>query len=200
MGNSANDLAAAVGQRLRSLRIKNGLSTRQLATAAGVSQPFLSQLENGLAAPSMITLYGLAQQLGVVPGALLPGSQDVDITVRRASEGALLPVADRPDAASGRGISMSQHGALEVLEYDINPGQYVEEWFTSEGETVIYVVCGAITVEIQDRPLVALGARDSISLPGERPHRILHGGEESARVLIIVDRTTFSLPRPAAGN
>jgi transcriptional regulator with XRE-family HTH domain len=201
---AASEAATAVGQRIRELRLRQGLSMRQLAAAVGVSQPFLSQLENGQSTPSMITLYGLAQQFGIAPGALLPGLQSYESTVVRANEGELIPVADRADAASGRGIVLSEHRTLELLEYDIAPGQYIEEWFSSEGETVIYVVSGQITVEIEGRPSVELGARDSVSMRGEIPHRFLREGPEAARVLIIIDRATFMRAGanvvPAAGS
>jgi transcriptional regulator with XRE-family HTH domain len=181
--------AAAVGLRIRELRQRRGLSMRKLATAVGVSQPFLSQLENGQSTPSMVTLYGLAEHLGVTPGALLPAPIADGPSVVRADEGELLPVADRPDAASGRGIVLAEHRSLEVLEYDIAPGQHIEEWFSSAGETVMYVVHGQISVEVQGRAGVELGARDSVSLPGGTPHRIVRRGDQTARVLIVIDRS-----------
>ena len=70
-GPGASDLAEQLlaqrfGQRLRSLREKSQLSTRALAARAGISQPYLSQLERGLSSPSMVTTYRLAEALGVL--------------------------------------------------------------------------------------------------------------------------------------
>ncbi len=59
-----------VAHTIRRLRKARGLSMAALAELAGLSQPFISQLESGAHTPSLMTLYRVATALGVVPGAL----------------------------------------------------------------------------------------------------------------------------------
>lgn len=59
-----NDLAATMGQRLRELRERAGLSLREVAKAAKISAPFLSDVELGRRFPTNETLLLIAQKLG----------------------------------------------------------------------------------------------------------------------------------------
>jgi DNA-binding XRE family transcriptional regulator/quercetin dioxygenase-like cupin family protein len=54
-----------LGTRLKALRVKAGLTLRQLARKADVSPSFVSQIENGKSQPSVATLYVFAQLLDV---------------------------------------------------------------------------------------------------------------------------------------
>jgi transcriptional regulator with XRE-family HTH domain len=59
-----NDFAATMGQRLRELRERAGLSLREVAKAAKISAPFLSDVELGRRFPTNETLALIAQKLG----------------------------------------------------------------------------------------------------------------------------------------
>jgi transcriptional regulator with XRE-family HTH domain len=54
---------AALGDIIRRQRELNELSMRQLATMAGISNPYLSQIERGLRAPSDRVLEAIASTL-----------------------------------------------------------------------------------------------------------------------------------------
>jgi transcriptional regulator with XRE-family HTH domain/quercetin dioxygenase-like cupin family protein len=54
-----------LGSRLKYIRLKAGLTLRQLARKADVSPSFVSQIENGKSQPSVATLYTFAQLLNV---------------------------------------------------------------------------------------------------------------------------------------
>jgi transcriptional regulator with XRE-family HTH domain len=56
---------ARIGEVLRQLRERQGLSLRTLAGRAGFSASFLSQLENGQVSPSIASLDRIAAELGV---------------------------------------------------------------------------------------------------------------------------------------
>lgn len=57
------DSAASMGQRLRELRERAGLSLREVAKAANISAPFLSDVELGRRFPTNETLALIAQKL-----------------------------------------------------------------------------------------------------------------------------------------
>ncbi len=63
----------ALGDTIRQQREQMGSSQAQLAIAAGLSQGYLSQIENGeVANPSAAVLFRLAQALHLDPRSLLP--------------------------------------------------------------------------------------------------------------------------------
>jgi len=69
-----------LGARIRSLREEIGLSQAQLAEQAGLSQGYLSQIENNeVQNPSASVLFRLAQALHVDPRCLLEAAGYRDI-------------------------------------------------------------------------------------------------------------------------
>ena len=58
--NPLNDLGSSLGDYLREQRQSARLSLRQLSELAGVSNPYLSQIERGLKRPSAEILQQLA--------------------------------------------------------------------------------------------------------------------------------------------
>ena len=73
-----------VGELIRRQRELAELSMRQVAAMAGISNPYLSQIEHGLRAPSADVLEGIAATLGVPVDSLRPRTSDED----RAFDGA----------------------------------------------------------------------------------------------------------------
>jgi transcriptional regulator with XRE-family HTH domain len=63
--NPLNDLGTSLGEYLREQRTTARLSLRQLSELAGVSNPYLSQIERGLKRPSAEILQQLAKGLEV---------------------------------------------------------------------------------------------------------------------------------------
>ena len=57
-----------VGKFIREQRNAVGMSLRKLAEAAGVSNPYLSQIERGLRRPSAEILSGIAKALRISAG------------------------------------------------------------------------------------------------------------------------------------
>jgi transcriptional regulator with XRE-family HTH domain len=66
----ANRSAVALGEIIRQQRELAELSMRQFAELAGISNPYLSQIERGLRAPSEQVLEGIASALKVSADAL----------------------------------------------------------------------------------------------------------------------------------
>ena len=67
-----------VGELIRRQRELAELSMRQVAAMAGISNPYLSQIEHGLRAPSADVLETIATTLGVSAEALRPRTVDGD--------------------------------------------------------------------------------------------------------------------------
>jgi transcriptional regulator with XRE-family HTH domain len=59
------DMRRLVGRNLARIRTAKGLTQEALAERSGFSQQYLSGLERGRRNPTIVTLYELAQALGV---------------------------------------------------------------------------------------------------------------------------------------
>jgi transcriptional regulator with XRE-family HTH domain len=59
------DMRRLVGQNVKRIRLKKGLTQEQFADVSGFSQQYLSGLESGHRNPTVVTVYELAVALGV---------------------------------------------------------------------------------------------------------------------------------------
>src|ERR1700756_5999543 len=87
----ARSATGALGEIIRRQRELAELSMRQFAELAGISNPYLSQIERGLRAPSQHVLEGIAKALSISSDALYeqagmgpPGSEPEDNAVLAA--------------------------------------------------------------------------------------------------------------------
>lgn len=65
MSEDAEGLMDNLGTRLKAVRLKAGLTLRELARQADVSPSFVSQIETGKSQPSVATLYTFSRLLGI---------------------------------------------------------------------------------------------------------------------------------------
>lgn len=59
------DMRKLVGANLRLARTAKGLTQEELAERSGFSQQYISELENGRRNPTIVSIYELAQALGI---------------------------------------------------------------------------------------------------------------------------------------
>src|SRR5258705_13241721 len=69
------DVGLRLGGAIRARRRQLGMTLEEDAASAGLSHPFLSQLERGLAPPSMRSLTAIAATLGPTAQALMAVSE-----------------------------------------------------------------------------------------------------------------------------
>ena len=65
------DMRKLVGRNAARLRQAAGLTQEELAERSGFSQQYISKLERGRRNPTIVTLYELAEGLGVTPADLV---------------------------------------------------------------------------------------------------------------------------------
>ncbi|WP_422772026.1 helix-turn-helix domain-containing protein [Plantactinospora sp. WMMC1484] len=99
------DLPRDIGGFIRDLRRNAQISLRQLAEQAGVSNPYLSQIERGLRKPSAEVLQQLASALRVSTPVLYLRAGLLD---DREGQGVLAAIAADPDLTMPQKQSLSQ--------------------------------------------------------------------------------------------
>ncbi|MEN3613230.1 helix-turn-helix domain-containing protein [Plantactinospora sp. ZYX-F-223] len=99
------DLPRDIGGFIRDLRRNAKISLRQLAEQAGVSNPYLSQIERGLRKPSAEVLQQLASALRVSTPAMYLRAGLLD---DREGQGVLAAIAADPDLTMPQKQSLSQ--------------------------------------------------------------------------------------------
>jgi transcriptional regulator with XRE-family HTH domain len=184
---SFHDLELRVGKRLRELRTAKGISLVDLAKAADVSVGNLSEIERGLAIPSIRTFCLLSTALGIGPGWLLEQSGPVqpngDPYVVRATARQSI-VFNKPGVVK-RLASPPGPGNLQMLLVEIDPGSGSgEQGYSHAGEECGIVFEGILDLWI-DGEKRTLGAGDSFRFPSTKTHRFHNPGNVLARVVWV---------------
>src|SRR6185295_10181150 len=110
---TSKDLPQDIGSFIRDLRENAKISLRQLADKAGVSNPYLSQIERGLRKPSAEVLQQIASALRVSTPAMYLRAGLLD---GEGQQGVLAAIAVDPDLTIAQKQSLSQ--IYETFRYE----------------------------------------------------------------------------------
>jgi transcriptional regulator with XRE-family HTH domain len=173
-----------LGSAIRERRLSKLLTLIDLAHKAGLSQPFLSQVENGRARPSLMSLHRIADALDTTPQAFFGGPSDSDLmpNVVRADEVQIVPT-DGNAAQSTCHVLLGGDAPFHMLEFDGLPTEFLE-YFEHDGFEAAYVIRGRVEIDISG-DVTTLNAGDTISYPAQMPHRLRAVGKRPVRVLLI---------------
>jgi transcriptional regulator with XRE-family HTH domain len=72
------DMRKLVGGNTRRFRVARGLTQERLSELSGLTQQYISGLEQGRRNPTILTLFELAQALKTTPATLITPSDDDD--------------------------------------------------------------------------------------------------------------------------
>ena len=182
--DGAQALGAEIGLLVRHYRKKAGISGVDLAAAAGISQPFLSQLESGQSSVAIATLYRIACALRVHPGDLLPAPGPGMVEVVRAEESPRVDLSERMGVAKALLSSRAGARITGLWDHTVEAGDHLPDWISADGEHALYVLEGTLTLAFKGHPDVVLDSGDAAFYSGRMPHR--WHSTESARLILIV--------------
>jgi DNA-binding transcriptional MerR regulator/quercetin dioxygenase-like cupin family protein len=178
------------GRPLRRVRLERGLSLRQASARARVSVSFLSALERGMTGASVATLQRLTAAYGTTVRELFgpPDATGADRLVR-ARERPVLRIGD-----GGVRIEQLARGAtqLEPHCFVLAPGATSDGAYSHDGEELVYLLGGALTVWVGDDEVYRLEqAGDAVTFPSILPHRWRNDADGETRLLWINTPPTF---------
>jgi transcriptional regulator with XRE-family HTH domain len=180
---SLNEAASCLGARVRELRHERGLTLKALGRSAGLSHPFLSQLERGLARPSVGSVERIATALNVPVGALWTTSRSDAVQLIRAADGTSMAHAEQGAPGGVRDLWLDNAG-MRVREWTGGGRSWPEEAETTSGEVLLYVVRGAIEVDLAGT-VHSLAPGDALRFDGSVPHRLRRSGPATTRALYV---------------
>ncbi|KAA1380705.1 helix-turn-helix domain-containing protein [Aeromicrobium fastidiosum] len=171
-----------IGTRLRELRTAQGLTLRALAEEIDVSPTLISQVERGVAEPSLKTLRSLATFFGTSVSTLFDDGEDLP-GVHLSLPGERSRISSPSGHIQYERIAQGR-GQLEVLIGVLGPGDTSsDEAWAHEAVECAYVLTGTLTVEVgRATHEVPVGA--AISFDSNQPHRYLNRGSEQVRFIL----------------
>jgi transcriptional regulator with XRE-family HTH domain len=178
-----------VGERLREVRERFGLSQRALATRADVTNGMISLIEKNRSSPSVATLKKILDGLPMSLGEFFAAGQPARPAIFfRADE--LVEIGGGP--ISYRQVGASLEGkALQLLHERLEPGADTgAAMLRHEGEEGGVVVRGEVelTVGLQSQ---ILRAGDAYAFQSSVPHRFRNLGRETCEIVSACTPPSF---------
>ena len=91
-----NYVNCRIGEKIKDLRNQNGLTQQELADRSELTKGYISQLERGQVAPSVVTLLDLIECLGTTPSEFFKETEEEHVVY---SEGAFFEKIDEAETA-----------------------------------------------------------------------------------------------------
>lgn len=177
-----------IGEKIKQLRIKNGLTQEELANRCELSKGFISQLERNLTSPSIATLMDILESLGTNLKDFFNESVNEKVVFKKDN------VFVKEDGESGFEIrwlvSNAQKNMMEPILITLSPCGNSEIDNPHEGEEFGYVVSGVITVCLGTQKF-KVKKGESFYFKPSAPHNIVNAGKSNAVVLWVSSPPNF---------
>ena len=181
-----------LGDRLRQLRKKHGMSLKTLAEASGVSVGMISQVERGLANPSVRLLTALRRALNVslqdlfADTPVVPGGSEPDFVRRKENR----PVIELGTLRKEL-LTPTDKRHLQLMIIHIEPGgQSGGRALSYPAEKGGVVLSGTVILKVDDQA-VELHEGDSFAFDSVRPHSLHNDSSAPTSVLWIIGAVQF---------
>ncbi len=195
-----------LGRRLKEVRVRAGLTLRELARQADVSPSLISQIENGKSQPSVATLYTFSRLLnvsvdelfedrpyaatngvGVSPGQELHPADPTNAwqPSEYANRVSVVHPSHRPQLSMAEGVvwerlaATPEHG-VNFMKIAYAPGAASADGdlITHDGYEYGYVLSGEVAVTVGDE-VFKLHPGESLGFDSSIPHVLRNLGSET---------------------
>ena len=176
-----------IGEKLRRLRVRCGLTMQELATRCDLSKGFISQLERDLTSPSIATLVDILEALGSDLRSFFAEAEAEKVVFGPDD---IFQSRDDNGALTSWLIPNSQKNDMEPIIIELPPGGKTPEDDPHAGEEFGYVLAGTVRLILGGKQTRARRG-ESFYFPATRPHTIENTGQSTAKILWVSTPPTF---------
>jgi transcriptional regulator with XRE-family HTH domain len=179
-----------IAEKLKTLRLANRMTLKELAKKAGCTDAYLSQLERGRANPSIMILKKVASalQVKVVDFFLENETNGNDIVLSERERVNLnFPTGDSKIQLLVRDI---QNKRMQPFYTTIEPGGGSEGSYTHIGEEFGIVLRGVLDIQLLGRTH-RVRKNESFYFSSREPHSWSNPGKVKTEVVWVVSPPTF---------
>jgi transcriptional regulator with XRE-family HTH domain len=181
-----------IGQRLKEIRMQRGLSQRELATRAGLTNGTISLIETDKTSPSVASLKSLLDAIPISMAEFFGSIEEPDtpkIFFRADELTQVAPVG--PGQVSLRQLGNARKHTLQVLHETYPPGADTgPEFLAHEGEEAGIITHGQIELTVGDTVGV-LNRGDGYIFDSRLPHRFRNIGTEPCEIVSALTPPVF---------
>jgi transcriptional regulator with XRE-family HTH domain len=178
-----SEASRELGQRIREVRRKKKMTLRDAAVAAGVSESFLSQVERGLANPSVASLRRIADAMREPVASFFVGEPQSGMLVRAGERRRLVhPKGALEDYL----LTPASARSLQIIYCVVGPdeGSGPEPYTHVADEECVVILSGRLEVGLGSERY-SLNSGDALLFDPKEPHSFHNPGAEQATMLWV---------------
>lgn len=172
-----------IGQKIKTLRLMNGLTQEELGERTDLSKGFISQLERDMNSPSIETLFSLLEVLGTTPRDFFDDSEKEQKVVFTPLDHT---IHKDPDAGYEVDwlVATSNEKEMEPVFLTLAEKGHFKKFEPSLAETFVYVLAGQVRLLLGKNEYVAR-AGDSIYFEASDHHQLMNDFEGPTEMVIV---------------
>ncbi|KAA0965968.1 helix-turn-helix domain-containing protein [Sporosarcina sp. ANT_H38] len=173
-----------IAENLKSLRENKKLSLEKVAELTGVSKTMIGQIERGVSAPTITTIWKISNGLKVSFTSLINNPQPDTIIVSKNDIQVLSE--DNGKYRVYPHFPFEDDKRFEVYTVEIDKGGFLSADAHMEGtEELLTVFDGELTIRVNNEEY-RLGCGDSIRFKADRPHSYQNFSEKLTRLSMVL--------------
>ena len=177
-----------IGNKIRQLRVKNGLTQEELAARAELTKGFISQVERDITSLSISTLVDVLECLGTNLKDFFSDYEDEKIVFSKED------VFIQEDKERGNTIQWivpnAQKNEMEPIRVTLEPHSILQEDVPHEGDEFGYVLKGSVWLHL-GKSAYSVKKGEAFYFSSSKVHRIENRTAEKAVILWIASPPTF---------
>lgn len=170
-----------IGQKIKDLRNRAGLTQQELADRSELTKGFISQLERGQVTPSVVTLLDLIECLGSTPAQFFKETEQEQVVF---SEEGFFEKLDEKGNSIQWIVPTAQKNMMEPLLVEIQPHQTLAEDTAHDGEEFGYVISGRLRLHLGNK-IYDVKKGESFYYQAKCSHRIENPGSRGAQFIWV---------------
>ncbi len=163
-----------IGEKIKELRVRSGLTQEELADRAELSKGFISQLERDNTSPSITTLLDILQCLGTTAGEFF--NEDPEEQIVFGKDDYFVKEDSELKNTIQWIIPNAQKNMMEPIHLTLDAGGSTYPDNPHEGEEFGYVLAGSIDIHIGSKIYKAKKGESFYFIPDKKHYLTSRGG------------------------
>jgi transcriptional regulator with XRE-family HTH domain len=179
-----------IAEKLKTFRLANRMTLKQLANKAGCTDAYLSQLERGLANPTVMILKKIASalQVQVVDFFLEPKNEENEVVLKEKERVNIKLARGNPKIQML--VRNIRNKRMQPFYTTIEPGGGSKGSYSHIGEECGIVLKGMLEINLNGKAY-RLKKNESFYFSSQEPHSWSNPGKKKTVVIWVVSPPTF---------
>jgi transcriptional regulator with XRE-family HTH domain len=172
-----------IGSKIKSLRLKKGLTQEELGERTDLTKGHISQLERNLNSPSIETLFALLEVLGTTPKEFFDEPKK-NVKVVYSTDDQTIHTDDGKKYSIRWLVPRSNENEMEPVHITFHEQGEFKKFEPSLAETFIYVLKGKVTIKL-GVSLHTASKGDAVYYDASEHHCLSNAHSGTSEILLV---------------